>query len=81
MDFEHLNKLAQVYSAHEGRSLITTAKRVGLHSRVFTRLKNGLGCNVQTFNAAMKWFAESWPEDLEWPENIPRPKIDKEKAA
>ncbi|MCA1368095.1 hypothetical protein I6F15_11850 [Bradyrhizobium sp. BRP14] len=29
--------------------------------------------NTGTFERAMLWFAENWPERAEWPAGVPRP--------
>ena len=34
-----------------------------------------------TFEAAMRWFSERWPDDVEWPAGIARPKVKKREAA
>ena len=84
MEYSHLITLAKVLAAHKGRSEMTVAKWCGVHARLFLRLKDGRGCRVDTFNAAMGAFSDRWPADLEWPRDIPRPRPvpqRKEKAA
>jgi len=71
--------LAEMYGAHVGRSDMTVAKRCGVHTRLFRRLKAGAGCRVDTFNEAMQAFDQRWPRDLEWPRDIPRPTPNKQK--
>lgn len=80
MTYDHLIQLADRYGAHTGLSDMTIAKRVGSHSRLFGRLRAGHGCNVTTFNAVLGRFSSIWPEDLQWPSDIPRPKKSKEAA-
>ncbi|MDO9639648.1 MAG: hypothetical protein Q7J44_14000 [Pseudotabrizicola sp.] len=60
---------------------MTVAKRVGVHNRTFVLLGQGKGCHFDTFVQSMSWFAENWPADLEWPENVPRPDPPKAKPA
>lgn len=82
MQYLHLITLAKTLAAHKGRSEMTVAKWCGVHARLFTRLKDGGGCRVDTFNAALCAFSANWPIDLEWPRDIPRPVPQKkEKAA
>ena len=81
MQYEHLHTLASTYAAHVRRSVSTVADHAGLHNRLFRRLKLGGGCRVDTFNAAMQWFSENWPRDLEWPRDIPRLPRKKKEAA
>ncbi len=81
MQYEHLTSLARLYAAHVDRSVMTVAKRAGLHSRVFRRLEAMGGCRVDTFNSALAWFDQNWPADLEWPRDVPRPRSPKKKEA
>lgn len=32
--------------------------------------------NTGTFEKAMRWFADNWPDDADWPENIDRPRTE-----
>ena len=81
METKHLSDLAELYATHIGRSLYTVASRVGVHNKAFTKLRDGLGCHVETYRHAMAWFAVNWPADLEWPHHIPRPSKSKKEAA
>jgi len=82
METNHLITLATALAAHKGRSATTVAGWCGVHKRLFTRLSEGNGCRVDTYNKALSSFSELWPADLEWPRDIPRPpKSKKEKAA
>lgn len=81
MEFEHLIKLADVYGAHVQRSDATIARRAGLHTRFFSRLREGEGCTAAGFNRALAFFDERWPVDLAWPQGVLRPKRKKRKAA
>lgn len=81
MEKAHLITLASIFAAHVGRSDVTVAKWCGLHTRLFSRLRKGEGCRVDTYNAALEAFSARWPDDLEWPRHIPRhPKAKKEAA-
>lgn len=73
MDRKQLIRLAEAYAAHVDRSLNIVAVRAGQHNRLFHRLKNGLGCHIDTFSETAAWFAANWPEDLARPSDIPRP--------
>ena len=73
MQYEHLIHLASAYAAYADRSLMTVAKRVGVHNKTFVLLGQGKGCHFDTFSHAMRWFDENWPTDLEWPQDVPRP--------
>lgn len=81
MQYEHLSQLCDLYGDHISRGAFTVAGRVGVHPKLFQRLKAGGGCNVKTFNQVMAWFDTNWPRDLEWPRDIPRPPRKKKEAA
>lgn len=72
VQYEHLTQLANLYAHHVGRSLMTVAKRVGVHNKTFVLLKQGRGCHFDTFTRAVDWFDANWPADLEWPDDVPR---------
>lgn len=36
--------------------------------------------NTGTFERAMIWFSENWPEGAEWPGGVPRPVLQTEAA-
>lgn len=73
METNHLIRLATTLAAHVGRSEATIAKWCGVHTRLFKRLSEGKGCRVDTYNDTLRAFAARWPDDLEWPRDIPRP--------
>lgn len=81
MQYETLTQLCDTYAVHVGRSQFTIAARAGVHSHFFSRLREGAGCRVDTFNRVIAWFDQNWPCDLEWPRHIPRPRKGKGEAA
>ncbi|AXI50384.1 hypothetical protein C1J04_05440 [Sulfitobacter sp. SK025] len=80
METDTLIKLAESFTAHAGGSEATISNKVTTNARLFKRLRDGKGCAVSTFNAALVWFSENWPADLEWPADIPRPRKKKDAA-
>ncbi len=40
----------------------------------FTRLGAGANFTVRTYDRLVQWFSDRWPEGLEWPRDIERPK-------
>jgi hypothetical protein len=64
--------LGSAYAAHIDRSLYTVAARIGVHPKLFERLRDGKGCHVDTYTEVLRWFDLHWPADLEWPEAVPR---------
>lgn len=80
MEAQHLITLAQTLSRHIGRSEATISNKAAGHALLFKRLQDGHGCTIRTATSVMKWFAENWPADLEWPADVPRPSIKKDAA-
>lgn len=80
MEANHLINLAGTLSRHIGRAEATISNKVAGNATLFDRLRKGHGCTLKTAKNAVIWFDENWPEDLEWPSDIPRP-ISKEEAA
>ena len=68
-----LLSLLSMFAAHVGRSAATVAKWAGSHERLPDRLGKGLGRNFSTLDRVGRWLSANWPEDLEWPADIPRP--------
>lgn len=73
INYEHLLNLASVMAAHLARSEVTISEWAGCHSRFFSRLRQGKGCSAHAYENVFVWFSSNWPEDLEWPADIPRP--------
>ncbi|WP_146193168.1 hypothetical protein [Maritimibacter sp. 55A14] len=49
------------------------------NARLFQRLRDGHGTTIRTYNKVLQWFSDHWPEDLDWPSDIPRPRKSKKK--
>jgi hypothetical protein len=62
-----LLKLAQTYSAHTGKSIATLGHYSTGDARIFVRFMEGGDCSTQRARRIGQWFADNWPEDLEWP--------------
>jgi len=70
-----LFKIQQAYSAHYGLTHWAVSYRIFGHGDFFHRLmkKDQSSCTIRTFDRAVSWFSDSWPENLAWPDDIPRP--------
>lgn len=73
MHTDHLITLAEQFSRHSGRSTATISNWIVGHARLFSRLSDGKGTTVRTYNRTLAWFSDHWPADLSWPADIPRP--------
>lgn len=75
IDYEYLTKLSGLLALFTGRSEATISDKIVGHARLFSRLKDGRGCNAHTYQNVMDWFSGNWPADLEWPADVPRPDV------
>lgn len=84
---KHLLELAHAYArtrpgrrrgaqlAQDGAvpmKLTSLAVSVCGDGRLFSRIVRG-ELTVDRYDRTLAWFAENWPEDAEWPADIPRP--------
>lgn len=70
----HLILLADTYRAATGASSSTIGEKAGGDWRFFDRLRLGqVNFRVRTYDRAVCWFADNWPEAVAWPSDIPRP--------
>jgi len=37
------------------------------------RIKGGAACSVPSYEKAMAWLSDNWPEGAEWPAEVARP--------
>lgn len=72
IDYRHPLLLAEHFSSHVNRSTSTLSTHIVGHARLFERFAQGKGCSAYTYRDTMIWFAANWPEDLDWPDSIPR---------
>lgn len=78
--YQHLIDLCDAYALHANVSHWRVSFLVRGDGQFFKRLKEGKGCTVKTASAALQWFSDNWPADLEWPRDIPRPSKKREAA-
>lgn len=80
MEPKHLITLAETLSGHIGRSEQTISNWAAGHALLFKRLRADKGCTWRVMKKTAQWFSDNWPEDLEWPRDIPRPSAKKRAA-
>lgn len=73
MTDEQIMKLAQAYARHTGLKLTTLGNYAVRDGKFFEQLGNGRELRRRTRRKVAAWFDLNWVEDLEWPEDIPRP--------
>lgn len=78
---ENLHALAAAYGEHVGRAPSTVSYLATGSGDVLPRWKAGRSCpTVQRLDETLIWFSANWPEDLEWPDDVPRPRPLREAA-
>ena len=80
MDTITLVKLAQTFADHRGRKLSTVSTYAAGDGKFFKSISGTAGCTLERAARIVDWFSENWPDDLEWPRDIPRPRKKKEAA-
>ena len=73
MNKQMLVELAEVYAAHRGLKLSTVSTYVASDGKFFGALKKEAGCTLARAERVVTWFDKNWPDDLAWPQHIPRP--------
>ncbi|MVA27870.1 hypothetical protein GOZ92_26160 [Agrobacterium vitis] len=73
LDIGHLLRLSDIYSYATGVSEKTASYRVFGDSKKLAALRAGSDIGVNRFNSALGWFADNWPEGVEWPAGVIRP--------
>ncbi len=81
MHSSDLITLSDLYALHQKRSPATISNRIVGHARLFSRLKQGHGTTIKTYQLALSWFDRNWPEGLQWPDGIARPSASRRSAA
>jgi hypothetical protein len=83
MEEELKSNLKAVFSAFSDGSPLSAAtvwSRAARDARFMERLEAGGGFTVKSYDRAIAWFSENWPEGAIWPEGIERPAHSSEAA-
>lgn len=70
---QNLLRLAAYLAAHECVTHWAISMRLFGKGDFFSRLEKGTNPRSDTYEKALALFSRAWAEDLEWPEDIPRP--------
>jgi hypothetical protein len=71
---QNLRTLADAYATATGTKLVTVAQRALGDWRFFDRLEESerASFTIRKYDAAVAWFADRWPSDVEWPQTVAR---------
>ncbi|MGR3480675.1 hypothetical protein [Salipiger marinus] len=74
--------MTERFAADRNWSVNTTSLRAAGKGTYVSDLKAGrVGMTVHRRDRILQWFSDNWPEDLEWPSDIPRPAKSKPQEA
>ena len=68
-----LSTVGAAYAVHTKLAASTIWARAAKDARFLDRIESGQGFTVKTYDRAMQWFSDNWPEDAEWPAGVERP--------
>lgn len=71
-----LLQLAERYAAARGLSISRVSTLAFSDGKVLTRISGGGDITTGRLEAAVCWFSDNWPDDVDWPLNVPRPRND-----
>lgn len=73
IEVRHLLVAIDVFRKATGLEDVTLSHRLFKDSKKLTALRAGSGITVDRFNNAFVWLSENWPDDTDWPADVPRP--------
>jgi len=65
--------LAETYRLATGIRFWTLSALATGSNNTLYRIAQGKGCHSRTAERAFDWFADNWPDGVEWPASVPRP--------
>ena len=72
----HREVLLTLFECYCQRAKLSQARVSTLvfnHGGRIARIRAGRDFTVGSYERALRWFSDQWPEELSWPEGIPRP--------
>lgn len=70
---EQLLLVVDAYCAHTARSESRVSTQVFSGGRRLHQIREGGDLGTMSFEHAMRWFSDNWPEGFVWPADVPRP--------
>jgi hypothetical protein len=69
----NLKRVFTAFSAASQFSAATVWSRAARDARFLDRIEGGAGFTVKSYDRAIAWFSENWPDGIAWPEGVDRP--------
>lgn len=76
----HLLETAAAYRAARNMELTTVGRLAAGDWQFFKRLEGEVSFTARKYDQVMAWFSAKWPEDTEWPADVPRPDVSEQAA-
>ena len=73
---EILAKIAAEFARATGRKLGGIWAEAAKDGRFMDRIESGQTFTVKTYDRAVQWFSDNWPENATWPADVKRPSTD-----
>ena len=70
---EWLSRLCAIFAARTRRRLSTVSRLATGSGETIARLKRGRTITIRRAARAFQYLSDHWPDDQEWPTEIPRP--------
>ncbi len=71
---EWLSRLCTIFAKRTRRRLSTVSRLATGSGETIARLKRGRTITIRRAARALRYLSDHWPDDQEWPAEIPRPK-------
>lgn len=71
----HLRSCAAAYAAARAVALVTVGRLAANDWRFFERLDEDKTFTVRKYDQVVRWFSDNWPDEAEWPADVPRPPV------
>ena len=71
---ECLSRLCEIFAEHTRRRLSTVSRLATGSGETIARLRRGRTITIRRATRAFRYLSDHWPDDREWPAEIPRPK-------
>ena len=73
MNSNSLWQLGQLYADRKGYKLSTVSRHASGSGDTLKHLQTGSTITTRRYGQVLQWFSDHWPEDLDWPDDVPRP--------
>ena len=70
---EWLPRLCTIFATHTRRRLSTVSRLATGSGETLARLERGRTITIRRAARALQYLSDHWPDDGEWPAEIPRP--------